>query len=539
MAEICNLCKQGYRVNTFSVPGNNYAAGSYNKVSIITVTVGNMVVQLPDTPKERNKMFSFKVLDPTITGNSATIVPPPGYTINSAATLVLIGNNRSITVVKDALNYFILIDAIAVAGSVISSGGVSTNNAAVRWDGITGTLIQDSGAIIDDSNNITGINDWTSETLNMGGLRSLGTSTTSNLLIGQNLSTPSGNRNLILGDTSGTTLTTGSDHIIIGNNISNTITTTNHTICIGHTAVANGGQSISIGEQTLSTGTGNILLNNGGLLGFLPPFTATGNDNVTSGAWGNGALLRSGNYNVAYGIGSILSSGDNNVCLGLSAGTDGYRNVIMGYGTVSGNDNVTCHTTNFLASGNENTALHGVNLNNTLGGTFIGGNQQLNEISDETTVIGGGLENVSGKIRIKTTMIGDRNVCESTENVIIGSENYVSDSDTIVASRGHNSIVIGRKNITRNDDSILIGSLCDLGDLKNNIIVLGYETGANILSSTIQIGFEGIAPTSNYHWIFHQMPQFDTAANAALSLNSGDYYINTTEFSTYLLCKVP
>ena len=39
----------------------------------------------------------------------------------------------------------------------VSVPGSSTDNAVVRWDGTTGTSIQNSGVVIDDSNNITGI----------------------------------------------------------------------------------------------------------------------------------------------------------------------------------------------------------------------------------------------------------------------------------------------------------------------------------------------------------------------------------------------
>lgn len=37
--------------------------------------------------------------------------------------------------------------------------GSSTNNAVVRWDGATGTFVKDSGVLIDDTNNVTGIAD--------------------------------------------------------------------------------------------------------------------------------------------------------------------------------------------------------------------------------------------------------------------------------------------------------------------------------------------------------------------------------------------
>ena len=39
--------------------------------------------------------------------------------------------------------------------------GSSTDNAAVRWDGTSGTMVQDSGVIISDADDITGVNSIT------------------------------------------------------------------------------------------------------------------------------------------------------------------------------------------------------------------------------------------------------------------------------------------------------------------------------------------------------------------------------------------
>lgn len=47
----------------------------------------------------------------------------------------------------------------------LTGPGSSTDNALVRWDGTTGTVAQNSGAILDDSNNLTGINSLTVTTL--------------------------------------------------------------------------------------------------------------------------------------------------------------------------------------------------------------------------------------------------------------------------------------------------------------------------------------------------------------------------------------
>lgn len=41
--------------------------------------------------------------------------------------------------------------------SPVAGGGTSTDNAIPRWDGTSGTLLQDSSVLIDDSDNITGV----------------------------------------------------------------------------------------------------------------------------------------------------------------------------------------------------------------------------------------------------------------------------------------------------------------------------------------------------------------------------------------------
>jgi hypothetical protein len=61
-------------------------------------------------------------------------------------------------------------------GGSIDGPVSSTNNAVVRWDGTTAETIQDSGVIIDDSDNITGVNNLTVT----GDLTVNGTTTTVN-----------------------------------------------------------------------------------------------------------------------------------------------------------------------------------------------------------------------------------------------------------------------------------------------------------------------------------------------------------------------
>lgn len=48
------------------------------------------------------------------------------------------------------------------------ASGASTNNAVVRWDGTTGNLIQDSGVIIDDTNNVSGVAALSTTSIELG-----------------------------------------------------------------------------------------------------------------------------------------------------------------------------------------------------------------------------------------------------------------------------------------------------------------------------------------------------------------------------------
>lgn len=47
----------------------------------------------------------------------------------------------------------------------VMGGGVSTDNAIARWNGVTGTVVQDSSVLIDDNDNITGVSDIKCKTL--------------------------------------------------------------------------------------------------------------------------------------------------------------------------------------------------------------------------------------------------------------------------------------------------------------------------------------------------------------------------------------
>src|SRR3990172_3340336 len=66
-------------------------------------------------------------------------------------------------------------DQLATGASAMDGAASSTDNAAIRFDGTTGKLAQNSGVIIDDTNGVTGILALTGTTLNAGASGTAGT----------------------------------------------------------------------------------------------------------------------------------------------------------------------------------------------------------------------------------------------------------------------------------------------------------------------------------------------------------------------------
>ncbi len=78
------------------------------------------------------------------------------------------GTNMTITVTDNALNDRVDIELVSsggAGGGDVTGPASSTDNAVVRFNGITGKAIQNSGVIIDDSNNVTGVVGLTATTV--------------------------------------------------------------------------------------------------------------------------------------------------------------------------------------------------------------------------------------------------------------------------------------------------------------------------------------------------------------------------------------
>lgn len=78
---------------------------------------------------------------------------------NDVPTLLAVSNvdgTSTVTAYADPVTHRLLVD-LSSGGGDVSGPGSSTDNAVVRWNGVGGTNIQNSGVILDDSNNLTGI----------------------------------------------------------------------------------------------------------------------------------------------------------------------------------------------------------------------------------------------------------------------------------------------------------------------------------------------------------------------------------------------
>lgn len=149
--------------------------------------------------------------------------------------------------------------AVSGAGSGDVSGpGSSTDNAVVRWNGATGTAVQNSAVIIDDTDNVTGM---TTLTLPNTGLHILDTNATHDLIIvpGSNL-TADRNFTITTGDAARTLTLAGDLSTSGANNLILTTTgATNVTLPTSGTLVNDAVTTLSslVSVGTITTGVWN------------------------------------------------------------------------------------------------------------------------------------------------------------------------------------------------------------------------------------------------------------------------------------------
>jgi len=230
--------------------------------------------------------LNYTFLNPPIIGGGDVVGPAPGPSTDNAVTrwsgvtggiiqnsLVIINDAGNITTPGDlaavggvfsgTLAFPALSGPLPIGLGDIVSLGASTDNAFVRFDGVTGKIIQNSLLTLDDSGNISrsgalyiheiGTDNFGAATLALGSVAG-GTGNTAvgnraatntvsgfdNIAVGRDslLENISGDENTVVGSFSLAALTNGLENTVIGNKALGVITTGSNNIAIGSGAAS-------------------------------------------------------------------------------------------------------------------------------------------------------------------------------------------------------------------------------------------------------------------------------------------------------------
>jgi hypothetical protein len=273
----------------------------------------------------------------------------PNFTINNTAPdqVVALTAGTGISTSGTYPNFTISNTSPSLGGDVVGPAS-ATDNAVARFDTTTGKLIQNSGVIIDDSNNVTGVNTLTATNIIVNDDTTLGGSNADSLAVNARITTdlePATNNAKDIG-TSGRNWRDG----FFGRNLD----TVN--LSVTGTTSFDGSQGTS-GQVLTSAGTGNT-----------PTWTTPTTGTVTS-VTGTAPIASTGGATPAISISQATTS------------TDGYLSS-TDWNTFNNKSNTTGTVTSVGGTGTVNgitltgTVTSSGNL--TLGGTLGGiGNSQL------------------------------------------------------------------------------------------------------------------------------------------------------------------
>ena len=258
------------------------------------------------------------ICNPTISGNAIVT-----GNLNVGGSEIVTGN-------LNVSGSEVITGDLTVTGTITQVGGAclvtsncsSTDNAIARWDGVTGTVIQDSLLSIDD---LTGTIRKFPATSNFLYISSVGTQ---NMFAGVSSgnTTMSGTDNAGFGFNTLTATTSGGFNTAVGSQALDANTTGTSNTAIGFAALTSntiGGQNTALGAQalqTIITGTQNTAV------GYQALFANTGSSNIAVGV-NAGAQLTTGNSNID--IGNIGVAAESNTIRIGTLGTQ-TRNFIQG-----------------------------------------------------------------------------------------------------------------------------------------------------------------------------------------------------------------
>lgn len=300
-----------------------------------------------------------------------TLTPQAGETIGGAGSYAIAGN-YVLTLYSDRTNDWKVWSYLPPV--VVGGPGSSTDNALVRWNGTSGSVIQNSNAILTDAGDL---------------------SLVGNLLVG------------------GTFHSVGAalfdDRIDAAGPINISDATKAYQINTVNALRLNG-TNLLVGPGGASSGTNNVSVGVG-----VSPSVTSASDNTLVGN-GAGAAITIGGNNSCFGrtAGDTISTGGNNTCLGsgsdVSLGTASFRTA-LGAG-------VTCNLDNSVQIGRDGTddVYAGRNFQ-----TPSGGITSLNSVNISTTTESYKIGGIRAVYLNGTNLIlGPAGIPSSTQNVLIG-----------------------------------------------------------------------------------------------------------------------
>lgn len=231
--------------------------------------------------------------------------------------------------------------------STVTGPTSSTDTAIVRWNGTSGSVVQDSSVTLDASGNMTGVASLAGSVTTT--TQSQGDNSTK---IATTAYVDTGLSGLALDDLSDVFTDYPGLTMYLGQGSGNGKTGLNYNTCLGGNtliSLVSGSGNTAIGGgalSTLTTGNYNVAVGQDALGGI-----DTAQRNVAVGA-GNPLQGTSGDGNVAVGYGAFFSqnAGDNNIAIGQSTGAtlvSGSNNILIGYNA----DVLSSTTSNYLDIG--------------------------------------------------------------------------------------------------------------------------------------------------------------------------------------------
>lgn len=138
------------------------AAGNYSVISTdYIITVQKTAPQITSIILPASPVTSRSIIVKDGSGNAASFpitINGNGKNIDGAASFILNLNYSSVEIVYNGTQWNVIGNYLESDGNVVGPGS-STDNAIARFNGTSGASIQNSGVIIDDSNNISGVVD--------------------------------------------------------------------------------------------------------------------------------------------------------------------------------------------------------------------------------------------------------------------------------------------------------------------------------------------------------------------------------------------